>query len=62
MDLPEDLTKELAKCKSDADAQQVGIEWCIEQSRELIAHGVPSIHFYSIGAIDSIKEVAKVIY
>ncbi len=62
VDLPEDLTKELAKCKSDADAQQVGIEWCIEQSRELIAHGVPSIHFYSIGAIDSIKEVAKVIY
>ena len=62
VDLPEDLTKELAKCKTDADAQQVGIEWCIAQSRELIAHGVPSIHFYSIGAIDSIKEVAKVIY
>ena len=62
VDLPEDLTKELLRCKSDADAQQVGIEWCTAQCRELMAHGVPSIHFYSIGAIDSIKEVAKTIY
>ncbi len=62
VDLPEDLTKELLKCKTDADAQLVGTEWCIAQCRELIGHGVPSIHFYSIGSIDSIREVAKVIY
>ena len=62
VDLPEDLTKELLRCKNDADAQQVGTEWCTAQCQELMAHGVPSIHFYSIGAIDSIKEVAKAIY
>ena len=62
VDLPEDLTKELLRCKNDADAQQVGTEWCTAQCQELKAHGVPSIHFYSIGAIDSIKEVAKAIY
>ena len=45
-----------------AEAQQVGIEWCVQQCKELIAHGVPSLHFYSVGATDSIKEVAKQIY
>ncbi|MDL2299968.1 methylenetetrahydrofolate reductase [NAD(P)H] [Bacteroides sp. OttesenSCG-928-E20] len=62
VDLPEELTREVRKCKTDADAQQVGIEWCIKQCRELMAYGVPSIHFYSISAVDSIKEVAKAIY
>ncbi len=62
VDLPEALTQEVLKCKNDADVQQVGIEWCIAQCKELMAHGLPSIHFYSIGAVDSIKAVAKEIY
>ena len=62
VDLPEDLTKAVMACDNDAAVQQVGIEWCINQCRELINAGVPSIHFYSIGAVDSIREVAKVIY
>lgn len=62
VDIPEELTKELLKCKTDHEVQQVGIEWCITQCKELMAHGVPSIHFYSISAVDSIKEVAKAIY
>ena len=62
VDLPEELTHEALKCKTDADAQEGGIEWCIKQCKELMIHGVPSIHFYSIGAVDSIREVAKQIY
>lgn len=62
VDLPEELTQEVLKCNTDAEAQQVGIEWCVQQCKELIAHGVPSLHFYSVGATDSIKEVAKQIY
>lgn len=62
VDMPEELTHEAMKCKDDATAMQVGIEWCVKQCRELMAHGVPSIHFYSVGAIDSIKEVAKQVY
>lgn len=62
VDLPEELTKEALKCQTDEEARQVGIEWCISQCKELMAAGVPSIHFYSIGAVDSIKEVAKIIY
>lgn len=62
VDLPEELTHEIAKCKTDADMQQLGVEWCIKQCRELLAAGVPGIHFFSIGAADSIREVARQIY
>ena len=62
VDLPEELTHEALKCKDDAQAAQVGIEWCIAQCRELMAYGVPSLHFYTVGATDSIREVAKQIY
>ena len=62
VDLPEELTHEIAKCKTDADMQQLGVEWCIKQCRELLAAGVAGIHFFSIGAADSIREVARQIY
>ncbi len=62
VDIPEELVREVEQCSNDTQVQQVGIEWCIRQCRELMEHGVPSIHFYSIGAADSIREVAKVIY
>ena len=62
VDLPKELTEEVLKCTTDEQVKQVGIEWCIQQCKELIAHGVPSIHFYTVGAVDSIREVAKVIY
>ena len=62
VDLPEELTHEVLKCKNDEEARQVGIDWCIKQCKELVAHGVPSLHFYSVGAEDSIRKVAKEIY
>ena len=62
VDIPEELAHEVQKCTTDEQVRQVGIEWCIRQCRELMAHGVPSIHFYSIGAADSIREVARQIY
>lgn len=62
LDLPEDLSKAMEACKTDAEVKQVGIEWGIEQCRQLIEHGVPSIHFYSIGVAESIREIAKVVY
>ena len=55
VDLPKELTQEVLKCNTDAEAQQVGIEWCVQQCKELIAHRVPSLHFYSVGATDSIQ-------
>ncbi|MDR0681211.1 MAG: methylenetetrahydrofolate reductase [NAD(P)H] [Dysgonamonadaceae bacterium] len=61
-DLPESLANELRKCKTDEEAGQVGVEWCIEQCKELISAGVPSLHFYTLMASDSVKKIAKAIY
>lgn len=62
VDIPQELALEALKCKTDDEANALGIEWCINQCKELISFGVPSIHFYSLGAVDSIKQVAKAIY
>ncbi|MDR3252259.1 MAG: methylenetetrahydrofolate reductase [Tannerella sp.] len=61
-DIPEALASELRRCKTDEDAKEVGIEWCVEQCRDLIAHGVPSLHFYTLMASESVKRIAKTIY
>lgn len=61
-DIPEPLATELRKCKTNADAVEVGVEWCTMQCKELVAHHVPSIHFYSLNATESIRRVAKEIY
>lgn len=61
-DLPLDLANELKRCKTDLDAKKVGEEWGIHQCRELIEKKVPSIHFYSLMAADSVYQIAKGVY
>ena len=61
-DIPEELAIELRKCKNDAEAKEVGVEWGTKQCRELIAHGVEGIHFYSLMATESVRRIAKEIY
>jgi methylenetetrahydrofolate reductase (NADPH) len=62
VDLPEALSREAEKCRTDAEMQQLGVEWGIAQCRELIAAGVPSIHFYTVSAVESIRQIAEAIY
>ncbi|MEG1586682.1 MAG: methylenetetrahydrofolate reductase [NAD(P)H] [Bacteroidales bacterium] len=62
IDFPEELATELHKCRSNEDARQLGIEWCAHQAIELKAANVPSIHFYSMNAVQSVEEVAKRVY
>ena len=61
-DIPGELANELQNCKNDEEAKEVGVEWCIKQCKELIAHKVPSIHFYTFMASDSVYKIAKAIY
>ena len=61
-DIPNDLAIELQNCENDDDAKKVGVEWSIKQCKELIAHNVPSIHFYSFMASEGVYKVAKEIY
>ena len=58
-DIPEPLACEIVKCKTDDDARQLGIEWTTEQCRELYQHGICDIHFYTMGAVDSVAEIAR---
>ena len=59
VDLPAELSKELAKCKNNEEARQVGTEWAIYQSKDLVAHQVPSLHIYTYGISDNVKEIVK---
>ncbi len=61
-DIPVDFADALLKCKTDAEAAEVGVEWCILQAKDLIANNVPSIHFYSMMATQSVKKVAEAVY
>lgn len=62
VDLPNELVEELMKCKDDDEAKIVGVEWCTAQAKDLISRGIPSIHFYSLNATNSVKRVAESIY
>lgn len=61
-EIPEPFAAELRKCKDDEQAKEVGIEWSIQQCKELMAHGVPSLHFYTMMASDSVRRIAQAIY
>jgi len=62
LDLPEVLISEVENCKDNLQVRQVGIEWAIEQAKELIAKGVPVVHFYSMGKSENIKAIASVVF
>lgn len=62
IDMPEDLADEIEQCKDNASAKEIGIEWCIAQSRELMEHGVPTLHYYSMGKSDPVYRIAKALF
>jgi methylenetetrahydrofolate reductase (NADPH) len=61
LEIPDELTKEVEKCKTKADVKQVGEEWCIMQSKELKAAGVPSLHYYTMSKSDGVVNIAKAV-
>lgn len=62
IDIPEDLEYAIRHSRTPQEAKQVGIEWCIQQSRELLAGGVPAIHYYTMGKSDNVKEIVKQVF
>ena len=59
INLPNELSTELAKCKNNKEARQVGTEWAIHQSKDLVANNAPSLHIYTYGISDNVKEIVK---
>ncbi|MBO4850290.1 MAG: methylenetetrahydrofolate reductase [Prevotella sp.] len=58
-DLPQALASEMVKCRDDEDVRRLGVEWATEQCLDLYRHGVESIHFYTVSAVPSVREVAS---
>ena len=62
VDIPEELSNEIMKCKTDADVAIVGTEWLLKQSKELKEAGVPVLHYYTLGKPDIIANVVKELF
>ncbi len=62
IDLPEDLLDEIEKCDTDKKVREVGIEWCIKQSKELVKFGVPCLHYYTMGNGELTCSVARKVF
>lgn len=62
IDYPEELSSALLKCKTNEDVSEVGIEWGIQQSKELKAAGVPCIHYYTMSNSEQVKRIANEIF
>lgn len=62
VDIPEGLIEAVEGCKNNKEVRQIGVEWCIEQSKELKDAGVPVLHYYSMGKSDNIKAIAKEVF
>lgn len=62
IDFPDDLADELMKCKNNEEVREVGIEWAIEQSKELKQHGVPVVHYYTMGKSEAVKRIASAVF
>ncbi len=62
IDIPEELAKELRKCKNDQQAFELGVEWTVNQSLELKKYGVPALHYFTIGISDNIRQIAERVF
>ena len=62
VDMPDCLIREVEKCKDNKDVGRLGVEWCIHQSKELIAGGAPVLHYYSMGNSFNIEKIAEAIF
>lgn len=62
IDIPLELATELAKCKTDDYAKIVGTEWAIQQSKDLVAHQVPSLHLYTYGVSDNTRKIVEAVF
>ncbi len=61
VDMPDALVKEVEKASDDKAVLEVGIEWCIQQSRELKAAGVPCLHYYTMGDAETVRRIASAV-
>ncbi|HAD97213.1 MAG TPA: methylenetetrahydrofolate reductase [NAD(P)H] [Cryomorphaceae bacterium] len=62
VDIPDELVKSVVNCRDNEQVREVGVEWAIQQCKELKEAGVPVLHFYSMGKVDNIQTIAKAVF
>ena len=62
VDLPNELIEAMNRTKTDEEAEKVGEEWLIHQSKELKKSGVPVLHYYTLGKPKIIYNAVKEVF
>jgi len=62
IDIPQELVTLMEKTKTAEDAYNLGIEWAIKQSRELLEHGFPAIHYYTMARPDNVCQIVRSVF
>ncbi|HNL38715.1 MAG TPA: methylenetetrahydrofolate reductase, partial [Saprospiraceae bacterium] len=61
VNMPQELVKAVQDAPDDEAVRQIGVEWCIQQSKELKAAGVPCLHYYTMGEPDTSRKIASAV-
>lgn len=62
LEIPSEFVNEARKCANNAAIRQLGIEWAVQQGKELIQAGVPALHFYTMSKSDSVRAIAEKLF
>lgn len=62
LDFPQDLSRAISNAKDNAAVREIGVEWAIAQSKELMDWGAPVLHYYSMGKAENIKRIAEAVF
>ncbi|MCK9204413.1 MAG: methylenetetrahydrofolate reductase [Bacteroidales bacterium] len=62
IDIPETLVKEVLKCKTNEEVFDLGVEWGIAQSKELLKANVPVLHYFTVGISENIRQIVKAVF
>lgn len=62
LEIPTEFVSEARKCANNAAIKQLGIEWAVQQGKELIQAGVPALHFYTMSKSDSVRAIAEKLF
>lgn len=62
VDLPDELVQAVNRCADNSEVREVGVEWAVAQSRELMRAGLPMLHFYTMGRTDNMVKIAQALF
>ena len=62
IDIPQELVSLMDKTRTAEEAYQAGIDWAIKQSRDLLDHGFPAIHYYTMAKPDNVCQIVRAVF